>query len=339
MFVSGGMFVAGLHFKNIYMKAIRMHDFGGPEVLELEEIEKPVPAADEVLVKVYASGVNPVDWKIRKGLRKDKFPVKLPLTPGWDVSGVVAEVGSNVDYFKRGDKVYGRPDPTRNGTYAEYVTVKADLLYFKPETLQHIEAAAVPLAGLTAWQGLFDHGQLKSGQKVLIHAASGGVGSWAVQFAKWQGAHVIATTSENNIDFVKQLGADEVIDYRKERFEEKLSNIDLVFDTIGGDTQRRSLDVIKPAGRLITTLAPEYEKEAKAKNILLLSFITSSLPSELRSIGELIDARQVKPVISRIFLLKEAADAQRLSETGHARGKIILQVSDDGAEYQGDMAK
>ncbi|MGN6436548.1 MAG: NADP-dependent oxidoreductase [Agriterribacter sp.] len=320
------------------MKAIRMHDFGGPEVLMLEEVTKPVPAADEVLVKVIAAGVNPVDWKIRKGLRKDKFPVSLPLIPGWDVSGIVEATGSEVDYFKQGDKVFGRPDPTRNGAYAEYITVKANQLYFKPETIEHVEAAAVPLAGLTAWQGLFDHGQLTEGQRVLIHAASGGVGSWAVQFAKWKGAYVYATTSEKNRPLVKQLGADEVIDYKNERFEDQMSAIDLVLDTVGGYTQYRSLQVLRPAGRLVTTLAPEYDKEARARNVSLISFLTDSLPTELREIGEIIDAGQAKPVISRVFRLNEAADAQRLSETGHARGKIVLSVVPPDNDNESDMA-
>ena len=198
------------------MKAIRIHEFGGPEVLKLEEVPRPIPAAGEVLIKVFATSVNPVDWKIREGQRKEKFPVNFPLIPGWDVSGEIEEVGSDVKNFRKGDEVYSRPDPTKNGTYAEYVVVKANQVALKPKSIDHEQAAAVPLAGLTAWQGLFDYGQLQQGQKVLIHAASGGVGTFAVQFAKWKGAYVIGTTSAENIDFVKQLGADEVIDYKKE---------------------------------------------------------------------------------------------------------------------------
>lgn len=320
------------------MKAIRMHDFGGPEVLTLENVNKPVPTADEVLVKVVAAGVNPIDWKIRKGLRKDKFPVSLPLTPGWDVSGTIEEAGGNVDYFKRGDKVYGRPDVTKDGAYAEYLVAKPEQLYFKPETINHIEAASVPLAGLTAWQGLFEYGQLQANQRVLIHAGSGGVGSWAIQFAKWAGAYVITTTSSKNASMVKQLGADEVIDYRKDCFEERVKDIHLVLDTIGGDTQFRSLQVIRPAGRLVTTLAADYEKEAKSKNISLVSFVTETRPTDLKAIGEIIDAGQVKPVISRIFSLTDAAEAQKLSESGHARGKIILSVATQETGTDDDQA-
>ncbi len=308
------------------MKAVRIHEFGGPEVLKLEETPRPKPAADEVLIKVYATSVNPVDWKIRKGARKERFPSDLPLTLGWDVSGVIEETGNAVKNFKKGDEVYGRPDPTRNGTYAEYVVVKADQISPKPKSIGHEAAAAVPLAGLTAWQGLFDHGKLQAGQKVLIHGASGGVGSFAVQFAKWKGAYVIGTTSEKNIGLVKKIGADEVIDYKKEKFEEKLKDIDLVFDTIGGETQKRSLLVLKKGGRLITTVKPEYEKEAKEKEIDIKGYIAQSYPNELNQIAQLIDQGKIKPVISKILPLDKAAEAQQISEQGHVTGKIVLQV-------------
>jgi NADPH:quinone reductase-like Zn-dependent oxidoreductase len=308
------------------MKAIRIHEFGGPEVLKLEEVPRPEPGADEVLIKVFATSVNPVDWKIRKGQRKEKFPTKFPLIPGWDVSGEIEEVGSDIKIFRKGDEVYSRPDLTKNGTYAEYVVVKADLVGLKPKSIDHEKAAAVPLAGLTAWQGLFDHGGLQAGQKVLIHAASGGVGTFAVQFAKWKGAYVIGTTSAENIEFVKQLGADEVIDYKKEKFEDKLKDIDLVFDTIGGATQRRSLKVLKNDGRLITTLKPENQEEAKTKNIHIEGYTAQSHPEELEQIANLIDAGKVMPVITVILPLEKAAEAQKISEEGHTRGKIVLKV-------------
>ena len=231
----------------------------------IDNIPIPKPVSDEILIKVYASSVNPVDWKIIKGARKDKFPVNLPLIPGWDVSGVVEKTGADVHDFKKGDEVYSRPDPTRDGAFAEYIVVKANQVSAKPKSIDHVHAAAVPLAGLTAWQGLFQFGKLQTGQKVLIHAASGGVGSFAVQFAKWKGAFVIGTTSKENMSFVINLGADEVIDYKNERFEDKVSDVDLVLDTIGGETQQRSIKVIKPGGRLITTLKPEFRDEANEK--------------------------------------------------------------------------
>lgn len=308
------------------MKAIRIHEFGGPEVLKFEDAPKPKPNADEVLIKVYATAVNPVDWKIREGLRKEKFPTTFPLTMGWDVSGVVEETGSEVKNFKPGDEVYSRPDPTKNGAYAEYITVKENQVSLKPNNVDHETAAAVPLAGVTAWQGLFDHGQLQAGQKVLIHAASGGVGTFAIQFAKWKGAYVIGTASEKNIDFLKQLGADEVIDYKKEKFEERLKDIDLVFDTLGGDTQKRSLQVLRNGGRLITTLKAENQEEAKAKNIHIEGYTAQSYPDQLKQIADLIDEGKVKPVIAKIFPLEQAAEAQKESKEGHTRGKIVLKV-------------
>ena len=308
------------------MKAIRIHEYGGPDVLSIDEIPMPEPAADEVLIRVHATSVNPVDWKIREGLRKEKFPSKLPLTLGWDVSGVVEQVGEKVSIFRKGDEVYGRPDPTKNGAYAEYIVVKANLLSIKPISIGHTEAAAVPLAGLTAWQGLFDHGLLKEGQKVLIHAAAGGVGTYAVQFAKSKGAYVIGTASDQNIDFLKRLGADEVIDYNMDNFETILSDIDLVLDTIGGDTQLKSIEVLKIGGRLITTLAPEFVTEAKAKNVHLTAYMAQSFPEQLAEIATMIDAGKVKPIIDQVLPFTEARSAHMRSEEGHTRGKIVLQV-------------
>jgi len=308
------------------MKAITIREFGGPEVLKIEEMPVPKPSSDEALIKIYASGVNPVDWKIRKGLRKERFPVKFPLILGWDVSGVIEEVGQDVKDLRVGDEVYGRPDPTKNGTYAEYIVVKANELSIKPKSIDHIHAAGVPLAGLTAWQGLFDHGHLENGQRVLIHAASGGVGTFAVQFAKWKGAYVIGTTSSENVNFVKQLGADEVIDYKKEKFDEKIKNIDLVFDTLGGEIQKKSLKVLKKGGILITTLKPENEEAAKERDIHIEGYMAQSNPLELKKMAELIDAGKIKPVIAKVFPLEDAAKAQSLSEEGHTVGKIILQV-------------
>lgn len=245
------------------MKAIRIHQFGGPEVLELEDIEIPEPAQDEVLVKVYASSVNPVDQKIFAGEAEEKFPTKFPLTIGWDVSGVIEGAGNKVRNFSIGDQVYGRPFPTTNGAFAEYLVIKADQIALKPRSLDHLNAAAIPLAGLTAWQGLFKFGHLEKDQRVLIHGASGGVGSFAVQFAKWKGAYVIGTGAPENLAFIKQLGADEAIDYKNDRFEEKVRDIDLVLDLIGKDTQQRSLEVIKPGGRLITTIKVDFAQQAQ----------------------------------------------------------------------------
>jgi NADPH:quinone reductase-like Zn-dependent oxidoreductase len=242
------------------------------------------------------------------------------------MSGVVEEVGNDVHQWRPGDEVFGRPDPTRNGTYAEYVAVKADQVGRKPKTIDHIHAAAVPLAGLTAWQGLFDHGDLESGQTVLIQAASGGVGIYAVQFAHWAGARVYGTSSTDNVDFVRDLGAYEVIDYTQQRFEDVVRDADLVLDTLGGDIQKRSLSVLKKGGRLITTLAPAYINEATAAGIDLEGFSARSTTGNLEEIAALVDEGKVHPVIARVFTLDEAAAAQALSETGHVRGKIVLKI-------------
>lgn len=308
------------------MKAARIHEFGSPDVLEIEDIDIPKPAADEVLIKVYASAVNPVDQKIVAGKAQEKFPTKFPLTIGWDVSGVIEQTGEKVRHFKPGDEVYGRPFPTTNGAFAEYLVIKADQIAYKPKSIDHLNAAAVPLAGLTAWQGLFKYGKLEKGQRVLIQAASGGVGSFAVQFAKWIGAYVIGTGSGDNIAFIKQLGADEAIDYRQDNFEEKVQDVDLVFDLIGGETQQRSLSVIKPGGRLVTTIAPQFQVEAKEKQIQLAGFTAQSYPDDLEQIAKLIDDGLVNPVVSAVFSLDEVKQAEQLSAKSHTRGKIVIKV-------------
>jgi NADPH:quinone reductase-like Zn-dependent oxidoreductase len=308
------------------MKAIQVHAYGGPDVLELEEVPRPQPAADEVLVKVYASGVNPVDWKIRKGYRQHS----LPFIPGWDVSGVVEEAGKNVTDLQVGTAVYGRPDTSRNGSYAEYVTVKAIELGRKPTSIDHITAAAIPLAGLTAWQALFEHAQLKKGQKLFIHGASGGVGTYAIEFAKWKGAYVIGTASAKNLSFLKELGADEAVDYNKKHFENDFTDIDVVFDTIGGDTQKRSLQMLKPGGILVTTVKVEDEAAFKQKGVRITGMLTKSRKEDLEAIAQLVDDGLVKPIISKVLPLEAAEEAHRLSEQGHVRGKIVLRVREEG---------
>src|SRR6185437_11185102 len=245
------------------MKAIRIHKYGGPEVLHYEDAPRPQPQAGEVLVRVHAAGVNPIDWKVREGHMKDFWPHTFPLILGWDLSGVVEELGKGVSKFKIGDEVYGLPDPTRGGAYADYIVVRESELALKPKSLHHIRAGAVPLAALTAWQSLFEAGQLQSGQRVLIHAGSGGVGHFAVQLAKWKGAYVFATASTKNQDLLRKLGADEPIDYTQQRFEEIARKIDVVLDTIGGETQERSWQVLKKGGVLVSLVQPPSEEKAK----------------------------------------------------------------------------
>jgi NADPH:quinone reductase-like Zn-dependent oxidoreductase len=308
------------------MKAIQVHTYGGPDVLELEEVPRPQPAPDEVLVKVYATGVNPVDWKMRKGYRQHP----LPFIPGWDVSGVVEETGKRVTDLQIGDEVYGRPDTSRNGSYAEYITVKASELGHKPASIDYIAAAAIPLAGLTAWQALFEHAKLKNGQKLFIHGASGGVGTYAVEFAKWKGAYVIGTASSQNLSFLKELGADEAIDYHERDFEKQFTDIDVVFDTIGGDTQKRSLQMLKPGGILVTTVKVEDEAAFKQKGVRITGMFTTSKKEDLEAIAQLVDEGRVKPIVSKVLPLEAAEEAHRISEDGHVRGKIVLRVREEG---------
>ncbi|MCF6406353.1 NADP-dependent oxidoreductase [Chitinophaga filiformis] len=307
------------------MKAIEIHSYGGPEVLQMEEVPVPRINADEVLVRVYASGVNPVDWKIREG--KAEHP--LPFIPGWDLSGVIEETGANVRNFTKGDAVYTRPDVKRDGSYAEYVAVRANELAYKPNSIDHVTAAAIPLAGLTAWQCLFTHGQLEAGQKVLIHGASGGVGTFAVQFARWKGAYVMATASEKNHDFLKKLGADEVIDYHTPGYEDTISSVNLVLDTIGGETQQRSLKFIMPGGILVTTLKPENKDAFDEKGVRLIGMYTQTEPDDLAAIASLVDEGWVKPVIAKVLPLEQAAEAQKIVQGGHVRGKIVLKIHEE----------
>ncbi len=305
------------------MRAVRLHAFGGPDVLKIEETSRPEPKSGEALIRVHAAGVNPVDWKIREGYTNHK----LPLVPGWDVAGVIEKVGPGVTSVKPGDEVYGYFDLSRNGAYADYVTVPADEVALKPSSLDLTKAAAVPLAALTAWQGLFDVGGLKAGQKVLIHAAAGGVGSFAVQFAKWKGADVIGTASGRNVQFVRELGADEVIDYTKTAFEEAVDNVDLVFDTMGGETQKRSWQVLKKGGILVSILGQPSQKDADAWGVRQDSFVVRPNAAQLAQIADLIDSGDVKPVVETVLPLSDARKAQELSQTGHTRGKIVLKVA------------
>lgn len=308
------------------MRAIRIHNYGGPEVLQYEDAPRPEPQADEVLIRVHAAGVNPIDWKVREGHMKEFWPHKFPLILGWDLSGVVEELGRGVSRIKIGDKVYSVPDPTRNGAYAEYIVVRESELALKPNSLHHIRAAAVPLAALTAWQALFDTAQLQPEQRVLIHGAAGGVGHFAVQLAKWKGAHVIGTASAKNHQMLYELGADELIDYTQQRFEDVARNIDVVLDTIGDETQERSWSVLKNGGILVSLVQPPSEN--KAKKLGVRAAIIGGQPNgaQLAEIAKIIDAGKLVPVIDRILPLSETRRAHELSQSGHTHGKIVLRV-------------
>ncbi len=310
------------------MKAVRFHSYGPPEVLALEDVERPTPAADEVLVRVHAAGVNPLDWKVRGGYVRDWLHHRLPLIPGWDVSGVVEAVGAKVTDFKIGEAVYGMLDFGRDGAYAEYVAAPAQHLARKPASLDHVQAAAVPLAALTAWQALFDSAGLAKGQTVLIHGAAGGVGHFAVQFARWAGARVIGTASASHESFLQELGAERVLDYRTTRFEEAAGDVDVVLDTIGGDTQQRSWKVLKRGGILVATLGISSPGAPDEHGVRGVGILVHPDPSQLTRIGKLIDSGNLKPVINVVLPLAEAGRAHEMSQTGHGRGKIVLKVRD-----------
>ena len=312
------------------MKAVRIHNYGGPEVLQYEDAPRPQPQAGEVVVRVHAAGVNPIDWKVREGEMKDFWPHKFPLILGWDLSGVVEEVGprpATAGQFKKGDEVYSLPDPTRNGAYAEYIVVRESELALKPNSLYHIRAAAVPLAALTAWQSLFDTAQLQPGQRVLIHAGSGGVGHFAVQLAKWKGAYVFATASTRNQELLRELGADETIDYTQQRFEDIVRNVDIVLDTLGGETQERSWSVLKKGGNLVSLVQPPSEEKAKELGVRAALLGAQPNGAQLAEIAKIIDSGRLAPVIDRIIPLSEVRRAHELSQSGHTHGKIVLRIS------------
>jgi NADPH:quinone reductase-like Zn-dependent oxidoreductase len=311
-----------------FMKAIRIHNHGGPEVLQYEEAPRPRLRSGEVLIRVHAAGVNPLDWKVRSGWFNGRVQLNLPLIPGWDVSGVVEEVGLSVSQFKKGDDVFAMADPTRDGAYADYIAVREAALALKPKSLYHVRAAAVPLSALAAWQSLFDLGQLQAGQRILIHGGTGGVGQFAVQLAKWKGAHVLATASTRNQELLRKLGADETIDYTTERFEDVASNIDVVLDTVGGETQERSWRVLKKGGALISSVEPPSEEKATRFRVRGIMCSVQPDGAQLSRIAKLIDSANLKPIIDRILPLSEAQRAHELSENGRARGKIVLRVKD-----------
>jgi NADPH:quinone reductase-like Zn-dependent oxidoreductase len=305
-----------------------MHSYGGPEVLQWEDAPRPRVERGEVLIRVHAAGVNPLDWKVRAGLLNGSVQHKLPLIPGWDVSGVVDEVGAGASQFKMGDEVFAMADPTRDGAYADYIAVREAAVAMKPKSLHHVRAAATPVSALTVWQSLFDLGHLQSGQRILIHGGSGGVGHFAVQLAKWKGAYVIATASTKNQELLRKLGADETIDYTIEEIEKVADKVDLVLDSIGGKTQERSWGVLKKGGALIWLVQPPSLEKARRFGVRAIMCSVQPDGAQLSKIAELIDSAKLKPIIDRILPLNEARRAHKLSQDGHIRGKIVLRVKD-----------
>lgn len=309
------------------MKAVRFHRYGTAEVLQYEEAPLPLLNADDVLIKVHSAGVNPADWKFRAGWYAEYAPRELPCILGSDVAGTIEQVGAAVSRFQVGDAVFAMAAMTRNGAYAQYVAVRADDVAAAPRSIPLEQAAGVPLAALTAWLALFDKGGLMAGQTVLIHAAAGGVGSIAVQLAKHAGAHVIATASAANMAFVESLGADRVIDYRSQDFSALVHGVDMVLDTMGGETQEKSWGVLRKDGVLVCLAMPLDEAAAARHQVRAMAANVTPNGARLASIAGLIDAGVLQVTVAREFALAEAAAAHAFSETGRARGKIVLRVT------------
>ncbi len=312
------------------MKAITQQTFGGPEVLVVSEVDRPSPLPTEILVRVHAAGVNPVDWKTRAGSGMAGVLGEPPFILGWDVSGVVEEVGFGVTTVKPGDEVYGMPwFPRAASAYAEYVTAPSRQFALKPTSISHVEAAALPLAVLTAWQALVDTANVQAGQRVLVHAAAGGVGHLAVQIAKARGAHVIGTAGEGKHEFLKSIGADEVVDYRTTRFEDVVSDVDVVIDLVGGDNAIRSVGTLKPGGLLVAIPSGLQDGVAEAAGkagVRSTPFLVEPDGAALTEIAALVDAGKIRVAIEAALPLADAGKAHELGETGRSTGKIVLSV-------------
>jgi NADPH:quinone reductase-like Zn-dependent oxidoreductase len=310
------------------MKAVVIHQYGGPEVLKYEDVPRPEPQADQIVVRVIAAGVNPVDGMIRSGMfanEKRAFPIIL----GGDIAGVVEKVGSRITKFKVGDPVFAYLSLDSSGGYAQYALVTEREAAPMPKSLTYVEAAAVPIVALTAWQALVDTAKLSARQTVLIHGGSGGVGSFAIQIAKARGAKVIATASTANQDFLKQLGADVPIDYTKQKFEDVAKDVDVVLDSIGRDTLARSYGVVKKGGIIVSLVARPNQAKLDKHGIRGTALSVEPNSEELAEIGKLIDDKKIKVIVSQTFPLSEAMKAQEQVATGHTRGKIVLKVADE----------
>lgn len=315
------------------MKAIVARQYGPIDELQLEEITKPSYASHEVLVRIRYAGINPVDWKIKEGLLKEKFACELPFIPGWDCAGVIEEVGEKVTRFKKGDEIYTycRKGIVHNGTYAEYIALEENFIALKPKNISFAEAAAIPLVALTAWQSLFGPAKIQKGNTILIHAGAGGVGSFAIQFAKWKGAKIYTTASSGNHPYVKSLGADVCIDYTQQDFvkallEKEPEGVDIVYDCVGGKTLRASFPTVKKGGIVVSIVNTNVEELAKAFPIRTGYILVTPNHEELTQITALIEKNIIKPVPIEEFELKNAPAALKQIKEGHTKGKLVLRV-------------
>lgn len=308
------------------MKAVIINRYGHADELIYTDVDVPKVGENDVLIEIKATSVNPLDWVIREGYGQPNFTYEFPLILGWDAAGIIKKIGSGVTKFTVGDEVFTCPDVNRNGTYAEYVAVEEKYVAEKPKQLSFEEAASIPLVGITSWQSLVDTAKIKKGDRVLIHAGAGGVGSFAIQLAKAFGCWVATTASGKNVEFLKQLGADQVINYEEEHFVDTLSPVDVVFDTLGGKIQKQSYEVLKKGGRLVSiTDAPD---EQTAKNYGVEAFFVANNQSgdKLAKIVGFLDRGDIRPIVGKVMSLSEVQEAHRLSETKHVRGKIVLKA-------------
>jgi NADPH:quinone reductase-like Zn-dependent oxidoreductase len=309
------------------MRAVVAHQYGAPDVLKIEQIQRPEPNEDEALIRVIASSVNPADPLTLSGKYAKEFGTHLPLIAGYDIAGIVEKTGPSVTKLKVGDAVYGYP--TFGGGWADYVNVKEYEVGAKPKSLSFVEAAAVPMGALTAWQSLVDVAKLQPGQTILIHGGSGGVGSFAVQIAKARGARVIATASTANQDLLKQLGADVAVDYTKTRFEDVAKDVDAVLDPVGKDTLARSYGVVKKGGIIMSLVARPDPDELQKRGIRGTGIVSHPDAEDLKEIAQLIEGGKIKPIVTEILPLTDAVKAQQQAATHHTRGKIVLKVAEE----------
>jgi NADPH:quinone reductase-like Zn-dependent oxidoreductase len=306
------------------MRAVRFHEYGDPSALRVEEVARPEPKAGEVLIRVRAVSVNVIDWMFRAGYLKDFMPLELPHTPGNDVAGTVKAIGADVVDFSPGDDVFGQA----TATYAEYATAPVGNIEHKPATLSFEEAATLALSGVSAWTGLFDAANIEAGQRLLVHGGAGGVGSLAVQLGHWAGAYVVATTSTTNVDFVRSLGADEVVDYTTTNFEAVVRDVDVVFDAVGGEVTDRSWGVLKPGGILVTIASRPDPEKAAAHGVRTAGLKPPEIKRPiLKELVNLIESGHLTPHVGKVYELSGAAEAHELAQTRHGRGRIVLQVS------------
>ncbi len=314
------------------MKAAQINEYGGSEVVKINKnAPEPTVTQGHLLIEVHAAGVNPIDWKIREGYMQQMVPLKFPATLGGDFSGIVVEVGESVSGYKKGDEIYGQASITRggSGSFAEFALADANTIAHKPLKTNYVEAAALPLTGASAWQALVDHMGLSRGKKILIHGGAGGIGSIAIQLARHLGAYVATTVSAKDMQYAKELGADEVIDYKNQSFEDMLHNYDAVYDTVGGETYVRSFSVLKRGGIIVSMLEQPDSNLMERYGVNAIGQLTQVNTERLSKLAELVDKSVINEHIEKTFPLEQAGEALAFLQKGHPRGKVVLKIKED----------